>query len=303
MDEKTFTFWDDTGDAAITVYKVFPGVQLAYHSVHMDQLHLDAGMRGNLIEIHHCREGHIEQEFDDFFFYLTPGDLSIARKTQMAEAYRFPLRHYHGVTIGVDVAAVPEALRQMFNEIGVWPMDVTKKLCADKPCFILRAERQIEHIFSELYSVSGETREGCFKLKILELFLALSSVRPDRNQLPACTLSKSNVRLANQAAAILSERINEHVTIPELARALGLSQSHLKTIFKSVYGVPVFSYMRVKKMQTAGQALLHTEKTIAEIADEFGYLNASKFSSAFQSVMGETPSEYRKTHRRATMDM
>lgn len=298
MEPQEFSFWDEDGDAAITVYNVFPGVQLAYHSVHMETLHIDHVMEGNLIEIHHCREGRIEQQFEDHFFYLTPGDLSIAKKKRAINAYHFPLRHYHGITIGIDMDAVSDAFRQMLGEIGVQPDGVAEKLCAGSPCFIFRAGKQIEHVFAELYSVPSEIREGYFKVKILELFLVLSRMHQERNQLPVCMLSKANVSIAHRAAAYLSAHMDEHVTIPELSRMLGVSQSHLKTIFKGVYGVPLFSYTRIQKMQAAGHELIHTDKSTAEIAEAFGYINTSKFASAFQAVMGESPSEYRRAHRR-----
>lgn len=54
--------------------------------------------------------------------------------------------------------------------------------------------------------------------------------------------------------------------------------------------------MRVQKMHSAAQLLIHTEKSIAEIAEEFGYSNTSKFSAAFQAVMGDTPGDYRRCH-------
>ena len=42
--------------------------------------------------------------------------------------------------------------------------------------------------------------------------------------------------------------------------------------------------------------LIHTMRTIDEIAEEFGYENESKFSAAFKKIMGDSPSVYRKEH-------
>ena len=35
---------------------------------------------------------------------------------------------------------------------------------------------------------------------------------------------------------------------------------------------------------------------LAEIAEEFGYENESKFSAAFKKIMGDPPGVYRKEH-------
>ena len=49
-------------------------------------------------------------------------------------------------------------------------------------------------------------------------------------------------------------------------------------------------------MNAAALQLIHTERTVTDIASEFGYDNTSKFSAAFAKIMGETPAEYRKQH-------
>lgn len=294
--KKEYHFSNDIGDASLTVYEVFPGVQLAYNSVHMDHFDLSRIAEGNMLEIHHCREGRIEQVFDDEYFYLTPGDFSIAVRSQPVRAYSFPLRHYHGITIGIHEGAARQWLSQFMEDVHVQPLAVARNLCQDRSCHIIRGESYIEHIFDQLYSISDNIKTGYFKLKIMELFLVLSGIDPRQANPETCSLPKSQVQLANQVAAYLSERMESHVTISELSKVFNISETPLKSIFKSVYGVPIFSYMRVQKMQTAAQLLIHTERPVADIACELGYSNTGKFSSAFKDIMGDTPSEYRKAH-------
>ncbi len=298
IEKKEYTFSNDIGDATMTVYDVFPGVQLVYHSVHMDWLDFNFTSEGNMIEIHHCREGRIEQQLQEEYFYLTPGDLSIAIRKQMVNAYHFPLQHYHGITIGIHMDVISNAFWRMLEETQIQPMQVAKKLCGDDNYFIIRSEKYIEHLFSELYSVPESIKEGYFKVKILELLLVLSGNDLRNHQIAASRLSKSQVQLANQVAGYLSKHMNQHIKIEELARKFNVSDTHLKSIFKGVYGVPVFSYMRIQKMQSAAQLLIHTERSVMEIANEFGYNNGSKFTAAFREIMGETPSEYRKMHQK-----
>lgn len=299
LEKKEYTYTNEVGDATITVYDVFPGVQLAYHSVHMDKLDLNMSVSGNFVEILHCKEGRIEQEFEDEFFYLMPGDLSIAIKTQRVKAFHFPLQHYHGITIGIDLDRISDGTSSFMEEAGVQPLEIAKKLCGNKNSFITRSEKYVEHIFSELYDVPENIKLGYFKLKIMELLLILSEKGLNVNQIEQhAHLSKLQVQLANQIAAYLSENMGQHITIEELAKRFNVSVTHLKSVFKAVYGVPVFSYIRIQKMQSAAQVLIHTDEAIAEIAYQFGYSNISKFSAAFQKIMGDTPSEYRKEHRK-----
>ena len=128
----------------------------------------------------------------------------------------------------------------------------------------------------------------------------MSGLDLQEKQVMSNALPKSQVQLANQIAAYLAENMEQHVTIAELSKIFSVSDTHLKNIFKGVYGVPIYTYMRIQKMQSAAQLLIHTERSVAEIAYEFGYNNTSKFTAAFQKVMGETPSEYRKVHAKTT---
>ena len=297
MEKKEYIFANDVGDATMIVYDVFPGVQLVYHSIHMNQLFLGSPGGGKLIEIHHCNEGRMEQEFEDEYFYLTPGDLSVAIRTQMGNDYIFPLQHYHGITIGINMDVVSPAFWRLLEEMQIHPMEIAQGLCCDKNCFIVRSGKYIEHVFSELYSVPENIKEGYFKVKILELLLALSGKDLQENKLANHVISKSQQQLANQVVAYLSRHMSQHITIDELAKEFNVSATHLKNIFKEVYGMPVFSYMRTQKMQAAAQSLVHTEYSITDIAYEYGYGNLSKFSAAFQKVMGCTPSAYRKQYQ------
>lgn len=290
------TYRDDSGDASITAYSVFPGIQLIYNSVHMDCCSLGAEADGRVVELHHCKEGRIEQQFDDTFFYLMPGDLSVSIRETPVSEYQFPLRHYHGISIVVDTKKAPRCLSCFLEDVNVQPLTVAKKLCGDRNCFILRQEACIEHIFSELYNVPESYRKGYFKIKIMELLLVLSGMDPQRQIASVSGLSREQAELAKQAAGFLADNMDQRISVADLAARFHVSQTHLQNAFRGVYGVPVFSYMRIQKMQAAALQLIHTDQSVMEIASEYGYDNASKFASAFREIMGESPVEYRRMH-------
>ena len=51
------------------------------------------------------------------------------------------------------------------------------------------------------------------------------------------------------------------------------------------------------KIQMAAQLLLTTQLSISEIAGKIGYSNPNKFSSAFRSIIGMSPREYRNAKK------
>lgn len=294
---KKLTFKNDTGDATLMIYSIFTGIQVVYASVHMDYFDVyQTNKKGNYIEIHHCLEGRIEHIFEDEFFYLTSGDMAIAIRKQVVEGYHFPLRHYHGVIIAIDIEKAPKCFCSFMEDVNVQPLNVAQRFCSDRFFTTIRGEKYVEHIFSEVYTISEEQKLGYLKIKVLELFYILSQMDVSKYCEKERFVLKNQVVLAKEVVEYLTKHLDKRITVSELAKEFHVSESYLKNLFKSVYGMPVFSYIRVLKMQSAAYKLIHTNQTISVIASEVGYSNESKFSAAFKDVMGETPTQFRKAH-------
>lgn len=83
--------------------------------------------------------------------------------------------------------------------------------------------------------------------------------------------------------------------IQELCQLAQMSESKLRRSFKSLYKKTLYSYTREAVMKRGMQLLADDEYNIKNIATLCGYANAAKFSAAFKSVHGITPSQFRKT--------
>ncbi len=295
-EEIEYRYYDDSGDANLTVRNVFEGVDIIFNSVHMNACDLAAGIKGRLIEVHHCREGRLEHQHGNELVYMMPGDLSISRRNQAEDICHFPLRHYHGITIVINEEIAPKCFSRLMKDVDVKPAKIADRLCGEDGCFVIRNEEYIEHLFSELYSVPVKYKKAYYKVKIMELFLVLSWIDPKDNGIVSVSLSKTQVQLAKEAAKYLSMHLDERITQEKLAGIFHVSRAHLCSAFKGVYGVPIYKYVRIQKIQTAALQLIHTDRTVIDIAIECGYDNPSKFSSAFKEIMGETPLDYRKAH-------
>lgn len=293
----SYGFQDEKGDSKMRIYTLFPGIKIIHHDVHTDKSFLGTAKKGNVIEIHHCREGRMEQPLDKGYFYLMPGDLAVDIVNRDTKEFVFPLRHYHGITISINTDVAPACFSCFLKDVSIQPTKIAEKLCGEERCFVIRSKDYIEHLFSEMYSVPCENKEGYYKIKVLELLLVLSGIKPGENNLSTHTLSGAQVDLAKRAAGFMTENMDNKITVQGLAKEFHVSVTHLQNAFKGVYGVPVFSYMRIHKMNSAALTLAKTDETVMDVANRYGYDNASKFAAAFKEVMGETPVEYRKAHR------
>lgn len=95
---------------------------------------------------------------------------------------------------------------------------------------------------------------------------------------------------------ILQTNLHKQISIEQLARMVLLNQNVLKNEFKKLFGETIFNYTKNLRMNKAKNLLIHTQKTIYEIADMVGYKNPTHFTAAFKKFEKTTPKEYRKNY-------
>ena len=274
--EHTVYHLDDAdGEVVQTVYPVFPGIEIAYHDVHATLCAMQRAHASGCLEIHHCREGRIAYPYGGACFFLAPGDLAVVQRTQAAAPARSP-----------------DCLSCFLEDVEVRPSALIEKFCADAACFVTRSSQGVAHIFSELYSVPEGIRKGYFKVKILELLLFLSAF-PMQAAQPQHSYPQSQVQLAEQIGAYLLENTERRLTVAELAQRFGASATLINSSFRGVYGMSPAAFLRAQKMHGAARLLRQTDRTVLDIAGQFGYDNGSKFAKAFRDVIGVSPNAYR----------
>ena len=285
----------ENGEAVTTRYPVFPGINILYNDVHAARCALPWNGQGHgqegMFAIHHCREGRIEYHLGDAYFYLAPGDLTVGKCEDFQNTANFPTGHYHGITVLIDPVEAPECLSCFLADVNVRPSAIRDKFCRDRVYFAKRSSPRVEHVFSELYAVPEDIRAGYFKVKILELLLFLTTLPVDEEVPVGC--SRAQVQLAQEIRDFLQANTEAKVTISALTEALHASSAQIKTSFQAVYGMTPAAYLRSRKMQGAAKLLRNTDRTVLDIAGQFGYDNASKFAKAFRDVIGVSPAAYR----------
>lgn len=86
----------------------------------------------------------------------------------------------------------------------------------------------------------------------------------------------------------------EKISIQDISKALGLSQSHFMKFFKNMMGSSYIDYLNDYRLTMAARLLLSSEATILTIAGEVGFDNLSYFNRVFKKKYGMTPSSYRR---------
>lgn len=286
---------DDQGTLVRAEHTVFTGITLYYKEYCRAGSTLILQSPGpNILVVEHCLEGQVEFQMDEENYYLTAGDVLLRRTNAAHRQIHFPARTYRGINIHIDMEKTPRCLACILSDVDVEPGKLVRKFGLYENTFhFLRKNEHLSHIFREFYSIPETVKQGYLKVKVLEVLLFLTGMELPECDSPKRKLSKHQVQVAQNAHRYLAAHMNEHITIVELARQFRVSQTQLKDSFRLVYGTSVQGFICQQKMRAAAEILKRTDRKIADIAAEFGYANASKFSTAFQRVMGKPPAQYR----------
>lgn len=95
------------------------------------------------------------------------------------------------------------------------------------------------------------------------------------------------------AKALIESSEETPPSLLELCGLTGLNEFSLKQGFRLLFGSSPYQYHVALKMAKAEKLLLDTKKSIASIAYDLGYTQASSFGHEFRKMTGRTPGEYR----------
>lgn len=98
-----------------------------------------------------------------------------------------------------------------------------------------------------------------------------------------------------RVTAHMSERLDQDISLDELAGLLALSRSHFCTAFREAAGCTPHAWLTRLRLERARRLLRDPKARITEIALAVGYHTPSAFAAAFRRQLGTTPSGYRRS--------
>ncbi len=91
--------------------------------------------------------------------------------------------------------------------------------------------------------------------------------------------------------------ISSNITLGELAETVYLHPNYFTQYFKKRFGVSPIEYVNTLRLEKAARFLTdHPEKSIKEVAMEFGFRDYRYFSRLFRKRYGITPTAYKGIH-------
>lgn len=104
---------------------------------------------------------------------------------------------------------------------------------------------------------------------------------------------------AVEARRLIDARLADPPSVRELAVALGIGVTALRSAFKATYGVTLVDYLREQRLELARVLLCEPRLQVSQVAYRVGYSNLANFSNAFRRRFGHAPSHERQRAFRA----
>ena len=95
------------------------------------------------------------------------------------------------------------------------------------------------------------------------------------------------------ALRLMEEDLRVERTVDELARACGLSASHLAALFRRHLGCAPMAWLQQQRLELACRLLRNAYLSVAEVAVACGYQDANYFARLFRQRLGCSPRAWR----------
>jgi AraC-like DNA-binding protein len=106
---------------------------------------------------------------------------------------------------------------------------------------------------------------------------------------------EGNLDIVEQAIHYMRENVENRITMEEVLRYVGYSQSHFSTVFKNKTGMSPLSYFNRLKVEHACKLLKTTDLKVNQICYKVGIEDSLYFSRLFSKVMGMSPTKYKES--------
>ena len=156
---------------------------------------------------------------------------------------------------------------------------------------------KMAHLVDELYRFksSGLERTSFHGAKALELLTYMLMLHKDNSlaQEKSTVLKSKDLPKIKNVVRLIERNIAELENISLIAENEGISESKLQEGFQILFNCSVHEYIQTRRLETAMQLLLKTDKSISEIVYDIGLNSRSHFSKIFRERYGVPPKTIR----------
>lgn len=137
--------------------------------------------------------------------------------------------------------------------------------------------------------MSGVMFEALSRVFLVKLLQKYGQRRPEEVELSARFTSSHYQRVL----AFIRARLDQTITVDELAGEAGMSPSHFSRVFKETLGSTPMQYVMAYRIEQAAMMMRDAARPLGDVALACGFADQAHFTRSFKQVTGKTPRAYR----------
>ena len=91
----------------------------------------------------------------------------------------------------------------------------------------------------------------------------------------------------------------EPLDVPALARIAHVSAAHFIRTFRATFGETPHRYLQRRRVERAMSMLIESDRDVTDICFAVGFSSLGSFSRTFRQIVGESPSDFRRSRSAA----
>jgi AraC-like DNA-binding protein len=109
--------------------------------------------------------------------------------------------------------------------------------------------------------------------------------------------SEIQYKTIKEAVYYINQNLDQRIKVSDLASKFNFSEKHFRNLFIKATGMSPKQYILNSKLDRATYLLMHSAKSIAEIAEELCFSGSDHLITSFKKKFKLTPLEYKNTHK------
>ncbi|QGY46978.1 helix-turn-helix domain-containing protein [Maribellus comscasis] len=155
--------------------------------------------------------------------------------------------------------------------------------------------------FNRLIQSYQEKEEETFMIELFQHCLMLDVGEKGRRlNIPVAKKSTKEELAGRMAVAkdyLFSNYNDAQLSVASLSALVSMSRFHFLRIFKNVYGVSPYQYLKGMRIEKAKYLIQKTDMSIDEVAYAVGFQESTALYPVLKKELKQTPREYRKENR------
>lgn len=140
---------------------------------------------------------------------------------------------------------------------------------------------------------SGVVFEAMSRVFLVKLLQRYGKRRPEEVELSARFTSQHY----QAVLSYVQERLDQTITVDELAKETGMSPSHFARVFKETLGSTPMQFVMAYRIEQSIKMMEDPARPLGDIALTCGFSDQAHFTRSFKQLTGQTPRAHRATQK------